>query len=85
MTQIYPIQVLALDHTAHQAVDLAELNHFADVAKIEPKELANTAIKDHHQILVLSELTMPVLSEFDVELSEMEDPIVLIPHKNLLY
>jgi len=40
MTQMYPIQIIALDYTAHQAVDLAELTHFTEVEKITPKELA---------------------------------------------
>ena len=81
MTQIYPIQVIALDSTAHQAVEISELTEFTTVEKIELKDLAATAIKEHHQILVFSELTMPILNEIEYELSQMEDPIILFPKK----
>ena len=81
MTNLYPVQVIALDIVAHQAVDLAELQHFTEVQKIERKELAARAIQEQHQILVLSDISIPILNEIYSELSEMEDPIMLLPKR----
>jgi hypothetical protein len=81
MTKLYPVQVMALDIVAHQAVDLAELQHFTEVQKIERKELAARAIQEQHQVLVLSDISIPILNEIYSELSEMEDPIMLLPKR----
>ena len=80
MTSLYPIQVIALDKIAHQALDLAELKRFDETVKIEPKQLASVAIGDYHQIFVLSELNEMIMEEMEEEFSQVEEPIVLLPN-----
>ncbi len=79
MTKLYPIQVIALDKIAHQALELAELKRFDETVKAEPKQLASVAIGEYHQIFVLSELNDMVMQEIEEELSLAEEPIVLLP------
>ncbi len=80
MISLYPIQVIALDKTAHQALDLAELTRFDEVIKTEAKHLASKTISDYHQIFVLSELNDIVIEMLIYELSQAEEPIVLLPN-----
>ena len=80
MTKLYPIQVIALDKIAHQALDLAELSKFDEISKIEPKQLSSAVVSGYHQILVLSELNADVLSKITEELALMEDVIILLPN-----
>ena len=79
MTKLYPIQVIALDKVAHQALELAELTRFDETVKAEPKQLASVVIGEYHQIFVLSELNDMVMREIEEELSQAEEPIVLLP------
>ena len=79
MTSLYPIQVIALDNVAHQALDLAELTRFDEMVKTEPKQLASVAIGEYHQIFVLSELNDVIMGEIENELSQVLEPIVLLP------
>lgn len=79
MTKLYPLQVIALDKVSHQALDLAELTRFEETVKTEPKLLSSVTITDYHQIFVLAELSDETISEIEEELSQVDEPIVLLP------
>jgi len=80
MTKLYPLQVIALDKVAHQALDLAALTRFDEAVKTEPKLISSITIVDHHQIFVLSELNESIMEEIAEELYQVEEPIVLLPN-----
>lgn len=79
MINLYPMQVIALDKTSHQALDLSELKRFDETVKTEPKLLSSVTIADHHQIFVLAELSDVIIGEIEEELSQVDEPIVLLP------
>jgi len=79
MTQHYPIQLIALDDTAQQAVDLAELTKFDQTLKSDLEKLSSTMISEHRQIIVLSQLTLDMADKLVGELSGAQDPIVILP------
>ena len=79
MTKLYPIQVIALDKIAHQALDLAELTKFDETLKSEPKVFTSITIGDYHQIFVLSELDDIIMGEVEEELYQVQEPIILLP------
>ncbi len=80
MIKLFPIQVIALDKVAYQALELAELKKFDEIVKIEPTQLASVAIGEYHQIFVLSELDTTIMEEIAEELAQALDPIVLLPN-----
>jgi hypothetical protein len=79
MTKLYPIQVIALDKTAHQALDLVELSKFDEMLKSDTTHLSSVAVSDYHQIFVLSELEDTTMDGLNEELFRAKEPIVLLP------
>jgi len=79
MTKLYPLQVIALDKIAHQALDLSKLTRFDETVKTEPKLLSSVIITDHHQIFVFAELSDAIIKEIEEALSQADEPIVLLP------
>jgi len=79
MTQHYPIQVIALDDAAQQALELAELTRFDQTLKSDPETLSSTMISEHRQIVVLSQLTAHTVAILVNELSSTEDPMIILP------
>jgi hypothetical protein len=79
MTKLYPIQVIALDKTAHQALDLADLSKFDEMLKSDIAHLSSVAVNDYHQIFVLSELEDTTMDGLNTELFSAKEPIVLLP------
>jgi vacuolar-type H+-ATPase subunit F/Vma7 len=79
MTQHYPIQLITLDEVAHQALELASLSKFDQILKSDLEKLSSVLVKDHHHILVLSQLTEKIAEIVTRELGNSEDPIVILP------
>ncbi len=79
MTQYYPIQVIALDDTAQQALDLAELTRFDQLLKSDLETLSSKMISEYHQVIVLSQLTANTTTILANELTNNEDPIIILP------
>ncbi len=77
--QHYPIQVISLDETAHQALDLAELSKFDQILRSSFEKLSSVMIGEYHHIVVLSQLTDKIAEKMISELSHSEDPIVILP------
>lgn len=79
MTKLYPIQVIALDTVAHQALDSAELSKFFETKKSDVTHLSSVSVSDYHQIYVLSELGDDIMDKLNNELDDTKEPIVLLP------
>lgn len=79
MNEIYPIQLIALDKSAHQALDLAEPAHFAQTVKTDIPALFQKLVSGYRQVLVLSTLPDDETETLFNALREMEEPVVLLP------
>ena len=80
MTKLYPMQVIALDKIAHQALDLAELSRFDEVLKSDCKQLSVVTVSGYHQIFVLSELDDTVMEKLIEEIYSAQEAVVLLPN-----
>lgn len=79
MIQCYPLQLIALDEQAHQALDFAKLTKFDQIIKTEPKQLSRVMVGGYRQMLLLSALDADTAQELARALREAEDPIVILP------
>ena len=79
MIENYPIQLIALDETAQQALELASLSKFDHILKSDLEKLSSVLVEDHHHILILSQLSDKIAETVISELSNSEDPIIILP------
>jgi len=79
MAQLYPIQIIALDETAHKACEIASLSRFDKISFTDSKSLSLTTLKGYRQIIVLSEINENILENIKSELLLLEDPIIIMP------
>ncbi len=75
----YPIQVITFDEVSHRAVDMAEIEKFDSVSKVEPKQLSSAIIEDYHQILVLEKPTEETIHQIAEQFETMNEPIAIVP------
>jgi len=79
MAQFYPIQIIALDETAHKACEIASLSRFDKISFTDSKSLSLTTLKGYRQIIVLSELNENIFADIKEELLLLENPIIIMP------
>ena len=79
MIEHYPIQLIALDETTQQALELASLSKFDQILKSDLEKLSSVLVGDHHHILVLSHLSDKIAERVINELGNSEDPIIILP------
>jgi hypothetical protein len=77
--QTYPLQVIAMDRIAGQAVELAELTHFEEVGEALPSELAQKLVAGHRQVFVFSEVSDESVETLAQNFSQLEEFMVIVP------
>jgi hypothetical protein len=79
--QTYAIEIVALDSSAGQAIDLAEPIRFDNVIKTDLKHFSEKITHGYRQILLLSKLDTSIFSEIKDKLSKLEEPIIILPQQ----
>ncbi len=79
MTSQFPLQIIAVDEAAHQALDVAELKHFEEISKIDISKLSSTLIENMHPIILFSKFDTTIVQTFIEGIEGALDPIVVVP------
>lgn len=77
--ETYNLQLIAVDETAQQAIELSGVQKFRERSHTTLSKLSSVMIGDHRHILVLSSLDMEISLELLKILSGSENTIVVLP------
>ena len=75
----YPIQLMAMDKTAHKAVRLLNTCKFDESTETDPSTFANHIVEGYRQILVLTEIEQKYMDALLIGLERCDEPIVVLP------
>ena len=79
MDNTYRFQLITLDESAKQAIQMEELIHFQETSHTEIEQLEHVLVSGYHHILIASVLNEQDLSFLESLFVEMKEPILVIP------